>query len=163
MPHPHAFPVFLSAAAVALLAGVPARAADTAAAAPSHERRLSPADYREVDLRTLVPAARTGGQRVIFAPTPVRFRARLAALPAPQKADYLMGALALMRVDNPPNVGQRIGLDYGGEKGLAAYVEDGVARRIASQVKLGESRSYSALHVYNDSKGPALLITGFDD
>lgn len=133
--------------------------------APPPQALDATANYKEVDLKTLVVASRTEvpGQRIIFAPSAVRFRATLAALPAPQKADYLMAALSMMKISNPPKVSQRIGLDYGGTKALAAYIDDDVAERLGKEVKAGQVRTFYAFHVYNHSRGPALLVTSFAD
>lgn len=139
-------------------------AADPAGEIPAS--RLDPAaTYKEVDLKALVARSRTElpGQRIIFAPTAIRFRAVLGALPVAQKADYLHTALSMMKVSNPPEVKQRIGLDYGGEKLLSAYIEEGTAQRLAAQVKPGQTRTFYAWHVYNYSRGPALLIISFSD
>lgn len=141
-----------------------AAAPSAAPAMPAHS--LDPAiSYKDVDLKKLVADSRTEvpGQRIIFAPSAVRFRATLAALPAPQKADYLMSALSMMKVSNPPKVSQRIGLDYGGEKALAAYIDDDVAARLGREVRPGQARTFYAFHVYNHSRGPALLVTSFAD
>lgn len=123
------------------------------------------ASYQEVVLKELVARSKTevAGQRIIFAPAPVKFRARLAAGPAPQKADYLLAALGMMRVSNPPKVSQRIGLDFGGDKALAAYIDDAVVDRLNREVKVGDSRTFYAFHVYNNHRGPALLVISFGD
>lgn len=122
-----------------------------------------PAAYKDVNLRELVAQSRTeiAGQRIIFAPSPIKFRATLSAMPAAQKADYLMAALSMMKVSDPPKVSQRIGLDFGGEKALAAYVEDSIAARLAATAKVGQTLTFYAFHVYNNNRGPALLITSF--
>lgn len=158
--------------ALALLLAGPAPASMAADAAPQTGTAavatpaIDPAaSHKEVDLKKLVAGSRTEvpGQRIIFAPSAVKFRATLATLPAPQKADYLMAALSLMKVSNPPKVSQRIGLDYGGDKALAVYIDDSVAARLANEVKPGEARTFYAFHVYNHSRGPALLVTSFAD
>lgn len=156
-----------SCLAAALLLAAPATlAAETTPPREVPATQLDPsASFKEVDLKSLVRTARTDvpGQRVIFAPSPLKFRAALSALPAPQKTDYLMSALSMMRVSSPPKVSQRIGLDYGGDKALAAYIEDAVATRLAKEVKVGQSRTFYAFHVYNHATGPALLVTSFAD
>ncbi len=151
----------LAPASLAADASPPSAAAFAAAQSSSDPA----ASYRNVDLKKLVAAARTEvpGQRIIFAPSPVRFRATLAALPAPQKADYLVAALAMMKISNPPKVSQRIGLDYGGDKALAAYIDDAIANRLANEAKPGQVLTFYAFHVYNHSRGPALLVTSFAD
>lgn len=149
---------------LALLALSPlSAAADGAPAAPLKVSQEPASTYREVNLKELVANSRTEipGQRIIFAPAPVKFQATLSAMPAPQKAEYLMSALALMKVSDPPKVSQRIGLDFGGEKALAAYIDDSVAARLANSAKVGQSLTFYAFHVYNNNRGPALLITSF--
>ncbi len=150
----------LASASLAVDASPAGRAALTAA--PSSDPAAS---YRDVDLKKLVAGSRTEvpGQRVIFAPSPIKFRATLAALPAPQKADYLLAALAMMKISNPPRVSQRIGLDYGGDRALAAYIDDAIADRLANEAKPGQVLTFYAFHVYNHSRGPALLVTSFAD
>src|SRR5574343_1542044 len=115
-------------AADAKAASQPIAAADTASA------------YKEVSLKDLVDKSKTEipGQRIIFAPSAISFRARLSAMPSPQKAEYLMSAMAMMKVPSPPKVNQRIGLDYGGEKGLAAYIDDAVVERLNKSAKIGQ-------------------------
>lgn len=138
----------------------PAKAADIPG------QSLDPsASYKEVILKELVARSKTevAGQRIIFAPSPIRFRARLAAPPAPQKADYLLAVLGMMKVSTPPKVSQRIGLDFDGDKALAAYIDDALVERINQEVKVGDSRTFYAYHVYNNHRGPALLVISFGD
>lgn len=155
---------FLAIFALAAIVALPLHAADPAQQIPVS--RLDPAAaYKDVDLKALVARSRTElpGQRIIFAPTPIRFRAVLGALPVAQKADYLHSALNMMKVSNPPQVRQRIGLDYGGETLLSAYIEEEAAKRLVAAVKPGQVRTFYAWHVYNYSRGPALLVTAFTD
>lgn len=145
-------------------AGAPEAAAK--AATPTIESTsLDPAaTYKQVDLKELVSKSRTEvpGQRIIFAPSPVKFRATLASQPTPQKAEYLLAALSMMKISNPPKVTQRVGLDYGGDKAIAAYIDDSVAERLSKDAKTGQALTFYAYHVYNYSRGPALLITSYE-
>lgn len=122
------------------------------------------ATYKQVDLKELVTKSRTEvpGQRIIFAPAPVKFRATLASQPTPQKAEYLLAALSMMKISNPPKVTQRIAIDYGGEKAIAVYIDDSVAERLNKDAKAGQALTFYAYHVYNYSRGPALLVTSFE-
>jgi hypothetical protein len=137
-----------------------AKAASAATAAATSDPR---ANFRQLELAKLVPASRTDGMRAIFEPRPVRFRARLAQLPQPQKAEYLKKVMGMMGVEAELNVEQRVVLEYGGDKPLAAYVEKGVATRIGQELKEGDERMFYAFHVYNNRYGPALVITSFED
>lgn len=138
-------------------------AADVAPEPAKASTPETPTTYKDVNLKELVANSRTDipGQRIIFAPSPVKFQATLSAMPAPQKAEYLMSALSMMKVSDPPKVSQRIGLDFGGDKALAAYIDDNVATRLASAAKVGQKLTFYAFHVYNNNRGPALLITSF--
>lgn len=140
-----------------------ARARPDAAAIPAVGEL--PTNYKDVVLRELIDKSKTEipGQRIIFAPSPVRFKAKLSAMPAPQKSDYLMAALAMMKVSAPPKVSQRIGLDYGGDKGLAAYIDDALADKLRQGAKPGQMLTFYAFHVYNNNRGPALLVTEFSE
>lgn len=136
-----------------------------AAGAPAAEPAATPdpvASFKSVDLKALVPQSRMDpGQRAIFNPVRVRFTARLAAPPQAQKTAYLEKALDMLQISSKPKVTQRIGLDYGGDKLLAAYVEEGTAARIAKELKVGDSRDFYAYHVYNNQYGPALVVISF--
>lgn len=152
-----AFSLIGAAPAGAQPAGPAANNAVTAAASDPG------AAYKEVDLKQLVASARTEipGQRIIFAPTAVRFRAVLAAMPAPQKTEYLQKALGMMGINGLGKVSQRIGIDFGGEKALVAYVDDTAAGRLGVEGKVGQPLEFYAYHVYNHSRGPALVVVSF--
>lgn len=157
----------LGLALAALAPAVSAAGLTNGAKAPeiSEQALDANATYKQVDLKTLVAASRTEvpGQRIIFSPSPIRFRATLGALPSPQKSEYLMSALGMMKISNPPKVSQRIALDYGGERPIAAYIEDAAAARLARELKPGDARTFYAFHVYNSTRGPALLVMSFAD
>lgn len=141
-------------------------AANAEAPPAAESGTLDPAaTYQLIDLKDLVRKSRTEvpGQRIIFAPSPIKFRATLASLPSPQKADYLLTALSMMKIATPPKVSQRIGLDYGGEQAMAAYIADDVAIRLGKEIKVGQALTFYAFHVYNYSRGPALLITSYGE
>ncbi|MDR2637790.1 MAG: hypothetical protein LBB55_05570 [Zoogloeaceae bacterium] len=142
---------------LALGCAVAAMAADPASYNPREA-------YKQTNLAALVPASRiTDGSRIIFEPRPVRFQARLAQMPTEQKADYLKQVMSMMGATSQLQVSKRVALDYGGDKLLAAYIEDQAAARVASEIKVGDERVFYAFHVYNNRYGPALVITSFED
>lgn len=141
----------------------PGSAADTMRFSASPAAIRSPdKEFTLIDLATLIPQARTNGERYIFAPRPVKFRARLAQAPSPQKTDYLKKVLGFMGLAKPPRVGYRVGLGYGGDKPLPAYVEDATAARMQKEAKEGQELTFYAYHVYNYRLGPALLVVSFE-
>lgn len=155
-------PSWALAIALSLASAAAAHAADSPP--PTASATTDPvSSYKPVQLGELVEKSRTeiAGQRIIFAPSAIKFQARLSAMPAAQKTDYLQSALAMMKVSAAPKVSQRIGLDYGGTKALAAYIEDGAAERLTKTAKLGQALTFYALHIYNNNRGPALVVTSF--
>jgi hypothetical protein len=118
--------------------------------------------YKEVDLKRLVPATRMpDGRRAVFEPKAVRFQARLQEGLKPQKSEYLQKVMSMMGAEEVPQVSQRVVIDYGGDKPLAVYVEDKVAKRLKNEAKVGESYTFYAFHVYNNRYGPAMVIVSF--
>lgn len=161
MPFFFRFATALCLSVFCLCAASAARAEDAGTTAGESDPRTA---YKEIKLGELVPASRmTDGGRAIFEPRPVRFAAKLAQLPSPQKADYLKQVMGMMGVTAGLEVSQRVALDYGGEKLLAAYVEDEAAVRIGKELKAGDTRTFYAFHVYNNRYGPALVIISFDE
>lgn len=122
------------------------------------------AQYRKVDLPVLVEGARTPpGQRIILQPAPVSFVAEIHRLPERQTTDYLRKVLDMMRVAEASEVGERIVVSYGEGQYLPMYIETSAARRLSETGQVGERRRFYALHVYNYSKGPALVVTSFGE
>ncbi|MDR0564953.1 MAG: hypothetical protein LBG78_08495 [Azoarcus sp.] len=120
------------------------------------------ASYQQIDLSKLVPVSRmTNGTRAIFAPRAVRFHAKLQRMPETQKSDYLKQVMSMMGITSVGEVNQRVVLEYGGDKPLAAYVENKTAQRIAKELKPGTEHEFYAFHVYNNRYGPALVIISF--
>lgn len=147
---------------LALCGLMPAHAA-TSAAAPVAARPAAAETYQPVDLAKLVEASRTAvpGQKIILRPSPVSFSATLLQMPVAQRSDYLRQVLAMMQTNAVPKVEQRVVLSYAPDKGLPVYVEQAAAQRLAREARVGERRRFYALHVYNYSKGPALVVTSF--
>lgn len=159
--------IFFGAAMICAAAPLSAQEGPTRAAPPQVPGNGASSDasiaYKEIDLKQLVAATRTElpGQRVILVPSGIRFRAVLAAMPAPQRTEYLQKALGMMGIHSLGNINQRIGLDYGGEKALAAYIDDATASRLGKEARAGQSLQFYAYHVYNQGRGPALVVTSF--
>lgn len=125
----------------------------------------SPAnDYRTVELAKFVDQSRTpAGQRIILRPTGVSFVATLHRLPEPQTTAYLRQVLGMMKVAEAGDVTQRIVVSFGKDRFLPVYIEAAAAKRLSQNARAGERRRFYALHVYNYSKGPALVVTTFGE
>lgn len=148
---------------LALCAAVPAHAASAADAGRAPAVASVADAYQPVDFARLVETSRTPvpGQKIILRPTPVSFSATLLQMPVAQRSDYLRQVLALMQSANTPKVEQRVVLGYAPDKGMPVYIEQAAAQRLLREAKAGDRRRFYALHVYNYSKGPALVVTSF--
>ncbi len=120
--------------------------------------------FQAVDLKEMVPNSRMpqAGQHAYFTPSPVKFRARLAAMPRPVKTELLKKSMALMNSGTQPRVSQAIGIDYGGDKALLAYIDNAASARLAKELKIGDERTFYAYHVYNFHKGPAFIVVSYE-
>ncbi len=126
------------------------------------------ADYAVIDLDVFItdnqiPDDGTGkNQRTMLRPAPVQFVARLLQAPQPGQFDLVYDALALWPHEGPPpEVSHSAFLQSSGEQVLAAYVSKPAAQALlALHEQAGQAlpvRVY-ALHLYNYSKGPRLLV-----
>ena len=120
------------------------------------------ADYPPVTLPSFVDQSRTpAGQRIILRPTPVSFVATIHRMPEQQTTRYLKQVMNMMQVSAAGDVSQRIVVRYGDNQYLPLYINDEAAARLGEQAQAGEQRRFYALHVYNYSKGPALIVVSF--
>ena len=184
LPPDFSFSPSLTLAAVALGIAMAALSPESRAGAPEAAAKaatptiestsLDPAaTYKQVDLKELVSKSRTEvayelGQTALAFRSAVGTNNGIGSQgilmdgTSAQKAEYLLAALSMMKISNPPKVTQRVGLDYGGDKAIAAYIDDSVAERLSKDAKTGQALTFYAYHVYNYSRGPALLITSYE-
>ncbi|WP_410498758.1 hypothetical protein [Chitinibacter sp. S2-10] len=101
---------------------------------------------------------------IILRPTLVRFTAKLLDGAKPQKADVLLAALSTMGFTPMPTVKQRIVLGYTDAKNqkqyVVTYIEEQAAQHIG-KYKAGDMLEFTAVHAYNYSRGPGLMIIAF--
>lgn len=130
----------------------------TAADAPPAEPR-----YQDIDIDRLVATARPekAGTSAIFRPMPVRFGARIKQEPRQRDVEYLYTALSFFPLDPVPEVSHRMFLDTPGGHPLPVYVDDSQVEGLA-RLGVGTAATFYGWHVYNYSKGPAILVTGFE-
>lgn len=124
-----------------------------------------PADpvYQDIDIDYLVAVARPekAGTSAFFQPAPVRFGARVKQGPRKRKVEYLYTALSFFPLDPEPKVSHRMFLDTPGGHPLPVYVDDSQVKRL-KRLAAGTPATFYGWHVYNYSKGPAILVTGFE-
>lgn len=119
--------------------------------------------YQDIDIDRLVTTARPEkkGTSAFFKPSPVRFSGRIKQGPRKRDVEYLYTALSFFPLDPKPQVSHRMFVETPGGHILPVYVDDS---QVAGLEKLGEgaAATFSGWHVYNYSKGPAILVVGFE-
>ena len=143
---------WLLVAWVALAAAPPATVADE----PS---------FRHVDIDRYIERMkpRKQGTRELFRPVPVTFDASVKQHPHPRKVQYLYTVLDIFPLEPRPQVNHRMFVTTPGGRIIPVYVEDGLVERIRARLREdGQRTQFNAYHVYTYSKGPALLVVGFE-
>ncbi len=117
--------------------------------------------YQDIDIDQLVATARPekAGTSVFFRPSPVRFGGRIKQEPRERKVEYLYTALSFFPLDPEPKVSHRMFVETTGGHILPVYVEDSQVQGLR-QLGEGTAVILTGWHVYNYSKGPAILIIG---
>ncbi|AFL72261.1 hypothetical protein [Thiocystis violascens] len=142
-------------------------AAQTAPAAPDQPPTVAQPQaepqYQDIDIDQLIKGARPEkkGTSAFFKPSPVRFGARIKQEPRKRDTDYLYTALSFFPLDPEPKVSHRMFVETPGGHILPVYVED---TQVEGIKRLGEGTAtlFTGWHVYNYSKGPAILIVGYE-
>ena len=121
--------------------------------------------YTKIDIDKYAALQRPDrkGTTKIIRPKPVRFIATIKQHPKKRKVSYLYQALQFFPIDPRPEVNHRMFVTTPGGHIMPVYVEDGIVERVQKELpEEGPSASFYGFHVYNYSKGPAILLTGFD-
>lgn len=146
---------------------MPGGAAATESMAPDQPVTAGPSleepQYQDIDIDRLVTTARPEkkGTSAFFQPSPVRFGARIKQEPIKRDVEYLYTALSFFPLDPEPKVSHRMFLDTPGGHPLPVYVEDSQVEGL-TRLGVGTAVIVSGWHVYNYSKGPAILVTGYE-
>ena len=121
---------------------------------------LAAEDRNVVDLDDYVERQRppTEGGRMIFKPRPVAFTARVKSHPERIRVEYLYQALAIGRVSPLPKVSHQMFVESDGGQIIAVYVEDQAVDGIVADFALETQADFEAYHVYNYSRGPAMVV-----
>lgn len=119
-------------------------------------------EYTHVDLDRFISIQKPAmpGTRTILPPNDISFRGILMEGPKQIKIKYLFEALQIMNVDPLPKVSHRMFISSREGKVIPVYVEDNAIEEIKKTVKVDEEALFLAYHVYNYSKGPAVVVRG---
>ncbi|MCG8492380.1 MAG: hypothetical protein MI743_12250 [Sneathiellales bacterium] len=119
-------------------------------------------EYTHVDLDNFIAVQKPAmpGTRTILPPNDVSFTGVLMEGPKQIKVKYLFEALSVMNVTPLPKVSHRMFISSRQGKVIPVYVEDAAVEEIQKKIKVDEEALFLAYHVYNYSKGPAVVVRG---
>jgi len=122
------------------------------------------APFEAVDLDTFFDdqKAFANGRKIITMAAPVGFEARLKRHPEPRKLQYVYTALEVGGVSPLPVVEHRMFVESDGGRVIPVYVDKAAAAWIDERVKEGQRLRFVGYHLYSYAKGPAILVTGFE-
>ncbi|MDZ7753602.1 MAG: hypothetical protein U5S82_18645 [Gammaproteobacteria bacterium] len=165
--------VFFASLTVVFVAGA-VLAYDAATSRPTPQAAVVPdataeptpdaAAFKHVDIDRFVAAERPikEGTTSLLPPAPIRFVARVKQHPHPRKAEYLYRVLAFFPMDPRPEVNHRMFVTTPGGHIMPVYVEERTAAAIRDGLgEEGRRVAFHGYHMYNYSKGPAILVTGY--
>lgn len=121
-------------------------------------------EFMTVDIDHFVQTQRPQkkGTNSLIKPKPVRFLATVKQYPKQRKVEYMYRVLEFFPMDPVPEVNHRMFLTTPKGYVMPVYVEDGIANKISNNLEEeGGLIRFFGYHMYNYSKGPAILVTGF--
>ncbi len=141
-----------------------AMAASQSAAKQSADLKLKDIKLADLVTKAMPADPKASSVGIMLVPSLVRFNATLLEGPKPQKAEKLLESLAMMGFSPAPKVSQRIVLGYFDAKGksqhIVAYIEDKAVPLMKTK-SVGDAFEFTAVHAYNFSRGPGLLVMAF--
>ena len=100
----------------------------------------------------------TEGTKVILNPAHIKIAARIKRHPEKRDVEYLYSALRMMQVVPLPKVNYRMFIESDEGQIIPVYVEDAIALQVSKKIPLDTRVLLKGYHVYNYSKGPAIVI-----
>jgi hypothetical protein len=119
--------------------------------------------YSEINLDQFIEEQTSAvGKTLIVVPFNLKAEAVLKSYPEERTVEYLYTALQLMKVDPLPEVNHRMFIESEKGKIIPVYVDDHAAPFIKKGLQLDKKATFLGYHVYNYSKGPAIVIEAFE-
>ena len=123
-------------------------------------------EFKPIDIDRFVVEQRPAkkGSTSLMRPSPVIFEASIKQYPHKRKVTYMYTVLEFFPMDPHPEVNHRMFVTTPGGHIMPVYVEDNAVDSIKRRLKEeGRRVSFYGYHMYNYSKGPAILVTGFNE
>lgn len=102
-----------------------------------------------------------GGKKMITMATPISFDAKMKRLPEEKQMSYVYTAMQMAGVNPMPEVNHRMFVESNEGRIIPVYVEKNTVEKLNKGLKVEEKAEFIGYHVYNYSKGPAVLVVDF--
>ena len=102
------------------------------------------------------------GKKKILKPKNIQFLAKLKAMPEQKQASYLYKALDLMKVLPYPRIQHQMFIEADNAEVIAVYVDIRIVEAIRIALHTEQEVLWFGYHIYNYSRGPAIVIENFE-
>lgn len=120
-------------------------------------------DFKNVELDSFIKqeVVTEKGKKLIKMAEPVSFTAKMKRFPEEKSMNYIYTALQISGVTPAPTVEHRMFIESKGGRIIPVYVEKDTVEKLKTGLKEEQSANFLAYHMYNYSKGPAVLVVDF--
>lgn len=121
--------------------------------------------YKPVLIDKLIAGSRkeTDPRRYMIQPYGVQFTAQLQTTPKPGTFKLVYEALNFWDIQPLPEVDYSAFVRTPEGEVISVYIENQTAQRMLEHLKPGAPTTFFALHIYNYSQGPRLLLMSFGE
>jgi len=121
-------------------------------------------DFKRIELDQFIVQQKgsiKGKQKVITMAAPVSFIAKMKRFPEEKQMNYIYQAMEVSRVTPMPEVHHRMFIESAEGRIIPVYVEKNAVEKLKKDLKEEQQANFIGYHVYNYSKGPAVLVVDF--
>lgn len=147
---------------IALLLVAGSYSASAATVLPELEYRVI-GEHKAVDFGSYISKFKDDyqGNIYIIQPSNIHFKATLMDKPKAKNSAYVQQALQMMQVSPMPTISHQMFLGADDGQVIAVYVDQRIVAAI-DKLPVKQTVDWFGYHIYNFSKGPALVIENFE-
>jgi hypothetical protein len=122
-------------------------------------------NYKPIELDKYISnhKGKKDGKVVITMADPISFQASVKRYPEEKNLEYVYTALTMAAMRPIPEVKHRMFIETQEGEIFPVYVELNAANKIKYALKEGDNTRFLGYHLYNYSKGPAIMVVDFTD
>jgi hypothetical protein len=121
-------------------------------------------EFKKVELDQFIEQQKKtvqGKKKTITMAAPVSFSAKMKRFPEEKQMSYIYQAMEVSGVNPLPEVNHRMFIESAEGRIIPVYVEKQTVEKLQRGLKEDQKANFVGYHVYNYSKGPAVLVVDF--